>query len=347
MPDYSYINARVRGMKGRLFKPADYEELFLMNDPASVVLFLFNSAYGRFIGSIEKADVNAGEEALRRDLSDTFKRIYEMADKKIKELLAILLGRWDVYNIKTILRGKHINKASEDIMPLLIPTGALSESLLKELAQQEDIKDVGALLSTWGSLYGHLILEGMEGYKKSGDISAIELRLEKFYFDDSFKKLNKKKKSGYYIYRILRSQIDVINIITALRIVKESDLAIYADWYFIENGEVFTKELYQMVINEKGIIDALSLLNTIPLRNQFKIKKDELSIISDLPEMERMLEIGILNRAIALSLSDPLDVSLIIGFIWRKINEVINLRLILRGKWADIPDERLRKMVVI
>ena len=140
MTDYSYINARIRGMKGRLFKASEYEELFIMHDLSSVILFLSNSTYSRFILGAEKAGINEIEEALGGDLSDTLRKIYNIAEGDIKRLLEILLGRWDVYNIKTILRGRHINRTSEDIMPLLIATGALSESLLKELCLQEDIK---------------------------------------------------------------------------------------------------------------------------------------------------------------------------------------------------------------
>ena len=63
--------------------------------------------------------------------------------------------------------------------------------------------------------------------------------------------------------------------------------------------------------------------------------------------MERRLETGVLKNAISLSLKDPLNISLIIGYIWKKINEVINLRLILRGKQVQIPEQRLMEMVVI
>src|SRR4030067_1781632 len=190
MTDYSYINARIRGMKGRLFGLSEYEELIKMHDLPSVVLFLSDSEYGRFIVSAEKAGVNEAEEALRRDISDTFKKIYEIADDKIKRLLGILLGRWDVYNIKTILRGRHINKTPEDIMPLLIATGVFSESLLKELCLQVDVKGIADALITWRSPYGYVIQEGIKEYKESDDISSIELRLDKFFYTDSLKRLD-------------------------------------------------------------------------------------------------------------------------------------------------------------
>lgn len=347
MTDYSYINARIRGMKGRLFKASEYEELFIMHDLSSVILFLSNSAYSRFIVNAEKAGINEIEEALRRDLSEALTKIYDIAEGDIKRLLDILLGRWDIYNIKTILRGRHINRTSEDIMPLLIATGALSESLLKELCLQEDIKGIADALITWRSPYGYAIQEGIKEYRESSDISSIELRLDKSYFDDSLKKLNKKKEADSYVYSMLSFQIDMLNIISSLRMLKEERLKIYADEYFIEGGETFSKELYKKVINEKGLEGGLRLLNTIKFRRRFKITEDIFFEITGLPEMERMLEMGILKNAISLSLKDPLNISLIIGYIWKKINEVINLRLILRGKLVEMPESRLREMVVI
>ncbi len=347
MTDYSYINARIRGMKGRLFKASEYEELFIMHDLSSVTLFLSNSTYSRFILSAEKAGINEIEEALRRDLSDTLKKIYNIAEGDIKRLLEILLGRWDVYNIKTILRGRHINRTSEDIMPLLIATGVLSESLLKELCLQEDIKGIADLLITWRSLYGYVIQEGIKEYKESNDISSIELRLDKFYYTDSLRRLNKNREADYYVYTMLSYQIDTLNVITSLRILKEERLKIYADEYFIEGGDAFSKKLYKKVISEKGLDAGLRLLNTIKFRRRFKFTEEVFFEITDLPEMERRLEMGILKNAISLSFKDPLNISLIIGYIWKKINEVINLRLILRGKLVDMPEQRLREMVVM
>lgn len=347
MTDYSYINARIRGMKGRLFKASEYEELFIMHDLSSVILFLSNSAYSRFIVNVEKAGINEIEEALRRDLSEALTKIYDIAEGDIKRLLDILLGRWDIYNIKTILRGRHINRTSEDIMPLLIATGALSESLLKELCLNEDIKGIADALITWRSPYGYAIQEGIKEYRESNDISSIELRLDKSYFDDSLKKLNKKKEADYYVYSMLSFQIDMLNIISSLRMLKEERLKIYADEYFIEGGETFSKELYKKVLNEKGLEAGLRLLDSINFRRRFKITEDIFFKITGLPEMERMLEMGILKNAISLSLKDPLNISLIIGYLWKKINEVINLRLILRGKLVEMPESRLREMVVI
>ncbi len=347
MTDYSYINARIRGMKGRLFGLSEYEELIKMHDLPSVVLFLSDSDYGRFIVSAEKAGVNEAEEALRRDISDTFKKIYEIADDKIKRLLGILLGRWDVYNIKTILRGRHINKTPEDIMPLLIATGVFSESLLKELCLQVDVKGIADALITWRSPYGYVIQEGIKEYKESDDISSIELRLDKFFYTDSLKRLNKNREADYYVYTMLSYQIDMLNVITSLRMLKEERLKIYSAQYFIEGGDAFSKELYQKVISEKGFEAGLRLLNTIKFRRRFRFTEEVFWGITDLSEMERRLETGVLKNAISLSLKDPLNISLIIGYIWKKINEVINLRLILRGKQVQIPEQRLMEMVVI
>jgi len=93
--------------------------------------------------------------------------------------------------------------------------------------------------------------------------------------------------------------------------------------------------------------EGLGLLNTIKLRRRFKFTEKDFFEATDLPEMERRLEMGILKNAISISMKDPLNISLIIGYIWKKINEVINLRLILRGKQVQIPEQRLMEMVVI
>ena len=52
-------------------------------------------------------------------------------------------------------------------------------------------------------------------------------------------------------------------------------------------------------------------------------------------------------HAIRLPREDPLNIGLAVSFIWKKINEVINLRTILRSIQFNIPQDETEKLLII
>ena len=73
-------------------------------------------------------------------------------DNDAARYVRIFLNRWDVHNLKTILRGKNIHSPPEEIREALVPAGTLDEATLVELLKQNDVRDVIDLLATWGSI---------------------------------------------------------------------------------------------------------------------------------------------------------------------------------------------------
>src|SRR5207247_6576072 len=90
--------------------------------------------------------VRAVDQALARNFSLTASRILSFADGKARELIELVLMRWDLVNIRVILRAKHAGRHNDEILANLIPAGRLNEPALKEVAGQSDVTGgVGAL----------------------------------------------------------------------------------------------------------------------------------------------------------------------------------------------------------
>ena len=77
--------------------------------------------------------INRIEVAIRKDLVMTFRTILNLIKGgETERYLTIILNRWDVQNIKTIMRGKKIQEPPSDILECLIPAGELDEAALTE-----------------------------------------------------------------------------------------------------------------------------------------------------------------------------------------------------------------------
>jgi len=70
-------------------------------------------------------------------------------------------------------------------------------------------------------------------------------------------------------------------------------------------------------------------------------------ITNPLLQVERWMDYEILNHAKRLPHKDPLHIGLVISYIWRKTNEVINLRTMIRGIHYNLPQGEVESLILI
>ena len=66
-----------------------------------------------------------------------------------------------------------------------------------------------------------------------------------------------------------------------------------------------------------------------------------------LGDMERFLEMVVIETGCRMFRSDPLGVGVLIGYVWRKLNEFLNLRILLRGKLYERSAVAIREELLI
>ena len=174
-------------MRRNLLNPSVFETLILKPDVDSIITELANTAYKDEIekASVQYTGIRCIEVALRRDFSAAFRKIlrFMKGDQKEDEsekYITILLGRWDVQNIKTILRGKNIHIPSAEILECLVPAGELDETTMVELIKQTDVKAVIDLLATWGISYAKPLTRNFKDTLKKGTLPSLSMPLTAF-----------------------------------------------------------------------------------------------------------------------------------------------------------------------
>jgi vacuolar-type H+-ATPase subunit C/Vma6 len=91
--------------------------------------------------------------------------------------------------------------------------------------------------------------------------------------------------------------------------------------------------------------DIVQLVSDYPDPRYRKLLEKALSEYQevDLVAFDRELEHELTRRAVAMSNVDVLSIGVIIGFQGAKENEIINLRVVLKGKNMDQPQAEIRK----
>ncbi|MGB8220041.1 MAG: V-type ATPase subunit [Methanoregula sp.] len=346
--DWGYINARMRGMKSQLLDHHTLDNLILQPDLGSLIGELEKTPYHDDI--IEAKGRYAGmpciEYALRKNFVRTFRKILAFSEREEAEnYIRIFLHRWDIQNIKTILRGKNIHVTNEEILDCLVPVGELDEATLTELVRQQDTKAVIDLLATWRIPWAKPLTTAFPEFARGGDLAMLECALDRYYYDEALRAAKGPDANNAMIRRILSLEIDVVNIKTVLRMIRDHIDQEEAKKFLLAGGQEFNLRKLSRILALHTIEDALAemavfryqFLSGIP---EAAVKAQKISVI------EKELERYLVQQGTRAFRGDPLSVASLIGYFWAKYNEITNIRVIARCKTADFPIEHLREELV-
>ncbi len=348
MVDFGYANARVRAHKSYLLNQAFFEKLMDAPSFEEALNILLQTPYKPDLerGFLKGRNIEGAEEGLKLNFVREMRSLYRWVDPPVRKLLDIIFGRWDVHNLKTILRGKHHGVSLEEMKESFFAVGTLSEALLVELAKQADIRAVIDLLATWESPYALPLTEVFPEYHEEGRLMILELALDKFYYAHSLKELRQRNLSVQLVREVVRREIDFVNLMSLMKGVRERLSQEEIESFFISGGKFITHERYLELAASDELEDVVEGLRKtpyeVPLREGFKdfAKKGLLSYV------ERRMEEYIIKSVVSLFKADPLSIAIILAYIWAKFNEIVNLRIVLRGKAVGMRKENIREALV-
>ena len=336
-------------MRSRLLADSHLKELATKLDVDSIIKVLEQTPYRQEIeeASVRYSGITCIEEALRRNLAKTLRLLFGiMKSEDAETCINIFLNKWDVQNIKTILRGKNVHVTSDEILESLAPAGALDDATLIELINQPDVRAVIDLLATWGIDYAKPLTQHFDEYSKSADLVVLEYALDKFYYKNA---LNIVKGDSYdegIIKGLIKTEIDVTNIKSVLRIIRDRTELEDTQFYLIEGGRelVITKLL--ALIKTHRIEGAIGQLAGTSYDFLIKIP-DEYVNIEKISAFEKELDKFLLQKALSMFSGDPLSIAVVIGYLYAKFNEITNIRIISRAKTEDVSAEELMGELVL
>lgn len=331
-------------MKSRLLNPTVFETLILKPDIDSMINELGTTAYKEEIekASIQYSGITCIEVALRKDFTNSFRKIFSfMRGDESEKYIKILLGRWDVQNIKTILRGKNIHIPTAEITDCLIPAGELDETTTIELVKQPDVKAVIDLLATWGISYAKPLTRNFKEYSEKRDLAILEYAIDQFYYKNALRALNGDDYNDRIVREMILTEIDVTNIKNVFRMIRDKIDVEEAESYLIDEGISLDSEKLLAMVRTGTFAGAIKLLENTPYAFLSKVPEDVIKA-QKISVLEKDLERYLIKLGKSRFLGDPLSIAIAIGYIWAKYNEITNIRIIARCKTADVPEKEVR-----
>jgi V/A-type H+/Na+-transporting ATPase subunit C len=328
--DFGYINARIHGLKAKLLGTEFYNEALATSDFRSFMSTLGQSVYGREVEEAQSRHegLKALDSALARNFYQTARSISTFSDGSAGELVGLLLLRYDLANIKAIARAKHAGRGAEDIQASLFPAGELKPAVLENVAAASDMAAVAqALLATPTPLRGAFARAAAQ-YQSNGNLYELELELDRAYF----KLLSSaKRKAPLAFMQYVKREIDATNLRTALSLRASGGVS--RDELFIPGGLDITRSIFDSLIADRSS-NALQTLSGTHFSSLIET--------SSLAQAEEKIR-EVLSHSARRAASDPLDIGMVANYLRLKEAETAKLRLLGRGKFYNVPRQRLEQ----
>lgn len=334
---YAYITGRVRAMKTKLIPAEMYPRMQSM-DASEIARYLEETQYKDEIDALSKdySGTELIEHATFANLAKTYRKLLDVSIDEPQFLILEYLRRWDIWNIKTVLRGKFYGATDAEIMKYLVPAGELDAEFLDGLTKKGTVQEVISAFE--GTDYASALAQ-----YDGKNLASLENALDKLYYFRMERAVGGTLSvGGGLLLKYVRREIDIRNLITLFRMNKAGVDAAIIQENLIPGGKLH-EELSRMAGQPFG--EFLRGLEGYPFWSSVSdIATADLDAIS---RVEARLRAYLVRYAWALSNYHPLSILPVLGYMVSKDTEVSNIRKIVRGKEAGLPAELIEEQVVV
>jgi V/A-type H+-transporting ATPase subunit C len=340
MATFDYGNARLRAMKSRLLSHQEMDSLADAGSVRGLIAALTKTAYRRPIEAAlaRTSGLDCISNALKDDLVNTLGSMQRFYDDGAHDMVMIVLRRYDLHNLKTILRGLSSRAAPAEILAALLPVGELDINLLAELARLPDPRAAIDFLATINSPFAEPLVK-MRTHYPGADTHRLELALEQW----SDRKARTYLESEHLARDLLPSALDldadIANLMTVLRfthapaerrLLRDSLGGDDLSALLIGPGSLSFGLLVSAGMEDtlEGAIQMFAATAYADVLNAGLVAYAQSGRLSDI---ERHLLRFRLRWMADKMRSDPLGIGVVLGYAALKVNEVNNLRWLAQG----------------
>jgi vacuolar-type H+-ATPase subunit C/Vma6 len=256
----TYLVTRLHGLHTHLITQRDIKILVKTKSLKEVSDGLLKTEYGAEIGKLPTKEVDAGtlEEIFLRILVNRYFFVIREAQGKIQDLLSRYCSRFEVENIKRVIRAKHGGETIKELN--LIPLAR--EHTLVNFPALLNAKDVEEVVGLLRETSYRPLAEKLEVYRQARVTMTLEAALDNIYFSRVWETA-KKVPGGKGVRDLIGTEMDLRNLLTVVSL-KLRDLspnlieeALISSWFRLSE-----ERLHSLI--RARLEDAPSIITTQP-----------------------------------------------------------------------------------
>jgi V/A-type H+-transporting ATPase subunit C len=342
---YEYLNTRLRFMSVKLLTPQQFKSFMEMRQLDELINALAETDYGPEIekSSVEYSGYALVENALVQHVQRLFSKLYRMAFDDARVLMRVLLERFEVFNLKTILRGFHVGTEPEETALSLFPTILYPTAFYAELLKREGISSIIDYLLSVGNRYYKPLSAVAGEYESTGKLAVLESAIDSFYFQGSRQTLQAIGDDNATLVRqTLGTETDILNMLYALRVVEAGVESEEKYKYILQGGERLDEEFVRDLLHSP---DKPSFVRKLT-GTYYQKKLGEIEETITANELQERLENLLYQENCKLDPGRLFDIHAASVYIWRVNVEATNLRVIASGLWRRAPWSEVEKRLI-
>ena len=358
--DHPYTYARVCAMKGKLIEREQYNRLLKMR-VNEILKFLQETNYKQEIDemAVTHLGIGAVEKVLDKNLVRTLRKLKRISGGSLGVVISKYLERYDLHNLKTVLRGKFTGSSEEKIEGMLLNVGAVRKQFLLALARKnsigEMVHDIERMLAqetpdekARQALRG-AFAGASDAFRKQNNLFEIENVLDHHYYASLLEFTQHIAGQGALFKNFLLHEIDVLNLRVLLRLKREKIKPEEIEKYLFFSGATLSKETLRRLLKIEELdqlVEEIKRRGFCKKMDAEKKERGDKEKERSLIDIETHLQHYLLEKANLLMHQHLLTINVILGYMLAKEIEVRNLKILVKGKHLGLPEEFLGRELI-
>ncbi len=344
--NYAYACARVKAKKKFLLDKETYPKLMMM-DLSEIGRFLGETQYKEEMTSLASRyeGVNLIELGTSLNLARTNRQVLSFCTGDLHEMVEKYLARWDMWNLKTIVRGKFYGATAEEIQEDIVAAGKMSVESLNFLISLSTVRDVLDEVKNKTDIAVPEEIKSM--YESTGTLAPIEDYLDRLFYERLVASVSGNTRPQRYLMTFVRKEIDVTNLMTLLKLKREGIEIERIGGYFIDGGQELPLRELNRLAGMESLEATMGELTKLSFYEQIKEALEKAKERNSLTFVALALQRHLAAQSQKFSHMYPLSVLPIIDYMIRKKIEVDNIRIIARGKESKLDVDHIKELLVV
>jgi V/A-type H+-transporting ATPase subunit C len=340
---YAFTNAKVRSMLSYLIDPPTFTRLLDAKNVYELVDILKKTSYGNIFAGVspDSLDLLSLERKLLLNDLSIYRKVHDsLSGKKEREFVSILMQRYEIEDLKVILRLWHSKE------PVKVEDYILGEKIsfgidYKRIASAETIEEVIVLLDKTD--YKEPLLLARDKFKSTMSLFYLEASLDIDYYNrltacvGAFSAPDKRAAS-----KILAVEVDGENIQWLIKLRKYYGLNFgdMLEW-FMPGGSMINKSALRNLYTSDGItkvIESIALGPYLPVKD---LAEENIHLIENFLYEILLKEV---KRALG---GNPFTIGTVFGYLILKRRETKNIVSLLYAKACNMKKEELPRLINI
>lgn len=324
----AYLNTRVSLFATQLWQAEQFRALMRASED-EIPHLLAEGGLVRLSGVLPGNDIHSLEQSIVAQLLDETLVLLRPLTGPERAFLLYWTERFEVTNLKTLLRGKMTGERPASLQNKLTPMGSFGWLDVQDLAHAEDVPELLRRLEI--GHYSGIVRQARQAFEESHDPFLLDAALDRGYYEGLARRAQELEKAhGAAMRQLMGPLIDRINLVWLLRYRFNYKLPPAQVYYLLVSAHYGLSSGRLKELAALGSLDAV--IAALP-----EGLKDSLADASTIPEVFSRMERAASAQAEKVLASNAPAIARAFAYLILRERDLRAVRAILRGRHLNLP----------